>query len=112
VLEKKHGNLGWWNSDDDQAVWTIEVPKTGTYAVWLDWACIDTSAGKAFLLEAGPNQLTGKVASTGSWDTYKQARVGAIVLGAGQQRITFRSAEHISAPLIDLKSVRLVPVTE
>src|SRR5262249_29906960 len=84
VLEKQYGNLGYWNNHDDQAIWTIKVAKAGKYAVWLDWACDADSAGKKFLLQAGPNQLTGNVPSTGSWDVYKQAKVGEILLPAGQ----------------------------
>jgi putative membrane-bound dehydrogenase-like protein len=110
VLEKQYGNLGYWSSTDDRAVWSVEVARAGRYAVWLDWACDDASAGKAFLLESGPNQLTGKVASTGSWDTYRQAKVGALVLPAGRQRVTFRSAGRIFNPLIDLRSIKLVPL--
>jgi len=112
VLEAKYGNLGYWSSTDDRAVWSVEVTRAGKYAVWLNWACDDGSAGKAFLLESGPNQLTGKVASTGSWDAYRQAKVGEIVLPAGRQRLTFRSAGRIFNPLIDLKSIKLVPLTK
>jgi putative heme-binding domain-containing protein len=109
VLEEKYGNLGYWTSPEDHVVWTIEVTKPGRYAVWLDWACPADMAGKRFLLQAGANQMTGKVESTGDWDTYRQAKVGEIVLAAGQQRVTFRSAGRIFHPLIDLKSVKLVP---
>jgi putative membrane-bound dehydrogenase-like protein len=111
VLEKQYGNLGYWTTQEDRAVWSVEVTKAGKYAVWLDWACDAGAAGKTFLLESGPNRLTGKVASTGNWGTYRQAKVGEIVLPAGRQRITFRSAGRIFTPLIDLKSVKLVPLS-
>jgi hypothetical protein len=110
VLEKQYGNLGYWSSTDDYAVWTVESTKPGRYAVWLDWSCHPDTAGKGFLLQAGINQTTGRVGSTGSWDTYRQAKVGEIVLAEGQQRVTFRSADRIFHPLIDLKSVKLVPM--
>jgi putative heme-binding domain-containing protein len=110
MLEKQYGNLGYWTSQDDHAIWSAKVAKAGKYAVWLDWACDDASAGKKFLLQAGPNQLIGNVASTDSWDTYRQAKVGEILLPAGQQRLTFRSADRIFNALIDLKSIKLVPV--
>ncbi|HTU92230.1 MAG TPA: PVC-type heme-binding CxxCH protein, partial [Gemmataceae bacterium] len=110
VLEKQHGNLGYWSSTDDRAVWTVDVAKPGRYAVWLDWACHPDVAGKRFLLQAGVNQMTGNVRSTGSWDAYRQAKVGEIVLAAGRQQVTFCSAGRIFHPLIDLKSVKLVPM--
>jgi putative heme-binding domain-containing protein len=110
VLEKQYGNLGYWSSTDDHAVWTVEAAKPGRYAVWLDWACHPETAGKRFQLQAGVNQMTSRVDSTGDWDTYRQGKVGEIVLAAGQQRVTFRSAGRIFHPLIDLKSVKLVPM--
>ena len=112
IFEKKYANLGNWYSEDDRAVWTVDVPRAGKYAVTLDWAMAESSAGKPFLLEAGTVSLGGTVGSTGDWDTYKQAQVGEITLSAGQQRLTFRSARKISAALIDLRSVKLVPVKE
>jgi putative membrane-bound dehydrogenase-like protein len=109
VLEKQYGNLGYWTSEEDHAVWSIEVERAGTYTVWLDYACEKGAAGKAFLLQSGSNRLTGEVASTGDWDTYRRSKVGEITLTAGKQRITFRSAGKISGPLIDLRSIKLVP---
>ena len=29
VLEKQYGNLGYWSSADDQAVWTVDAPLAG-----------------------------------------------------------------------------------
>jgi putative membrane-bound dehydrogenase-like protein len=111
VLEKQHGNLGYWNSDDDQAVWSVDVKKTGKYAVWLDWALADNSAGKTYVLQAGTNELRNKATGTGGWDHYKQAQVGELVLSAGAQRLTFRAGVKLYAsPLLDLKSIKLVPV--
>jgi putative membrane-bound dehydrogenase-like protein len=111
VLEKQYGNLGFWKSDDDHAIWTVEIVKAGKYAVSLDWACDDKSAGKLFVIQGGAAPLTGKVASTGSWDNYKGSRVGEMVLAVGKQRLTFRSAGPLSvSPLIDLRSIRLVPL--
>ncbi|OAI54894.1 hypothetical protein AYO44_14035 [Planctomycetaceae bacterium SCGC AG-212-F19] len=111
VLEKKYANLGFWNSDDDHAVWSVEAAKAGRYAVHLDWACADGSAGKPFVLESGSNALQGKVAGTGGWDHYEQAKVGEIVLPAGPQRLTFKPGRGLaSSALIDLRGIKLVPV--
>jgi putative membrane-bound dehydrogenase-like protein len=109
VLEKQYGNLGWWSSADDRAVWSVDVPKAGKYAVWLDWACAPEAAGNTFVLEVGLEPLTAKVQSTESWDVYRQTRVGSIRLEAGQQQITVRSAGPIRGALIDLKAIKLVP---
>jgi putative membrane-bound dehydrogenase-like protein len=113
MFEKQYGNLGYWNGDNDHAIWTVEIAKAGKYAVSLDWACDAKSAGKAFLILGGASRLTGTVESTGSWDNYRSARVGEVVLPAGQQRVTFRPAGALSGDaLIDLRSIRLVPLKE
>jgi putative membrane-bound dehydrogenase-like protein len=109
VLEKQYGNLGYWSSPDDRAVWTVEAARAGRYTVWLDYACHANTAGKTFLLQAGIHRLTGKVVSTGDWDTYRKAEIGEIVLGEGRQQVAFRSAGKIYNPLLDLKSIELVP---
>ncbi len=110
VLEKQYGNLGYWSSADDHAVWSVEPARPGKYAVWLEWACNNSSAGNLFLLQAGTERLTGTVGGTGKWENYRRAKVGEIRLGVGRQKVVFRPAGPITGALIDLKAVRLVPV--
>jgi putative membrane-bound dehydrogenase-like protein len=111
VLEQQFGNLGYWSSDDDHAVWSVETPRTTRYEVWLDWACPDQSAGKPFILRGGLADLTGRVAGTGGWEHYKQAKVGELVLAAGPQRLTFLPGRPLYASaMMDLRSIKLVPV--
>ena len=95
VLEQQFGNLGYWCSDDDHAVWSVEAPRTNRFEVWLDWACPDNSAGKSFVLRGGVSDLTGRVAGTGGWDNYKQAKVGEIVL-AGRSTTDLRPGRTLS----------------
>lgn len=109
AFEEKHKNLGFWTSEDDRAVWSLDVPKAGDYDVWLDWACKDDTAGNAFLIQAGAAPVAGKVAGTGTWDTYRQVKIGAMRLEAGPQRLVVRPGGPLSGALMDLRSVRLVP---
>lgn len=110
VFEKQHGNLGWWASADDHAVWEIEVPKAGKYAINLDWSCQESAAGNRFQLLSGEAKLTGTVVTTGTWDDYKQEKIGILDLREGRQRITFRSEGAIrKGALIDLRSLKLTP---
>ena len=111
VLEKQHGNLGFWQSEDDRALWTAVVPKAGKYAVWLDWACDKASAGNTLALDVdGKQVLTAKVASTGNWETYRYAKIGEVMLEAGRQTMVLRAAGKLQGALIDLKGIKLVPV--
>ncbi len=109
VYEKQYGNLGYWSSPDDHAVWTVEVPRAGRYDVRLDHACHPSTAGNTFELRAGKEAVSGKVASTGSWDTYRGVTVGTIRLEPGRQPLVMRSVGPIRGALIDLRSIRLTP---
>jgi putative membrane-bound dehydrogenase-like protein len=110
VYEEQHNNLGNWHSEDDHAVWTVQAPKAGAYAVLLQWACAENSAGNTFVLEAGSERLAGKVQSTGGWDAYRRTKVGELNLKAGEQQVTLRSTGRIQGALLDLKMIKLVPV--
>jgi putative heme-binding domain-containing protein len=110
ILEKQYGNLGLWSSEDDHALWMVELPKAGKYIVWLDYACANSTAGNDFVVQTGSQRLTGKVQGTGTWDTYQRARVGEITMTAGQQSVVFRSAGRINGALIDLRLIKLAPV--
>ncbi len=109
IFEPQYKNLGWWSNADDYAQWSIDVPRGGKYEVRIDYACDNTTAGNAFVLEAGVKQLVGKVAGTGNWDTYKQTPIGTIELPAGRQTITFRSGGDLHGALIDLRAIELRP---
>jgi putative heme-binding domain-containing protein len=108
----KHQCLGWWNSPEDRAVWTFDAPRAGRYAVALDYSCDDKSAGQPYVVEAAGDRFEGRVASTGSWDVYRQEKLGEIRVEPGLHRLVVRSGGPIrkGSYLIDLKAVRLQPL--
>ncbi|MFO0929347.1 MAG: c-type cytochrome [Gemmataceae bacterium] len=110
IFEAKYGNLGFWSAPADRAVWTVEVPRGGKFQVWLDHACDPANAGNTFVLEADAVLLRGKVESTGTWDDYRQKSVGTLTLPAGSHRLTMRPDGALRGAMIDLRSLRLVPV--
>jgi hypothetical protein len=110
VFEPQFRNLGWWTSPDDRAAWTVQVPTGGRYEVWIDWSCPKADAGNAFTVEVGAESITGRVEATGGWEEYKQAKVGELPLDAAEQRLTVRPAMGFKGILMDLRSVRLIPV--
>jgi hypothetical protein len=109
AFKKQPGSLASWQSADDRAVWKVDVPKTGKYAVWLEWSCDNGSAGNMLTLDVG-EALTTKVASTGSGETYRYAKIGEIILQSGRQTIVARSAGAIEGALMELKGIKLVPI--
>ncbi len=108
-LEEVNGALGWWNSEDDHAVWTIEIPRKTRYVVFFDWSCDDESAGNSYLLEVAGQQLGGVVEGTGDWNTYRREKVGELLLEPGTYRLGIRANGKIKGALFDLKSVTLRP---
>jgi putative heme-binding domain-containing protein len=109
IFEPQYGNLGYWSSEDDRAAWSVQVTAPASYRVVLDYACHQSSAGNAFVLEAADHQLTGVVESTGTWDDYREQSIGRLQLPAGPQEVVFRSAGAVENALIDLRGIKLIP---
>jgi putative heme-binding domain-containing protein len=110
IYEEKHHNLGYWESADDQAIWTIDVPKEGRYEVWIDFSC--ETARNSVALTIGDAKLTHKVANTASWELYRRAKIGTLRLAAGRQDTVMRAEGTIRGALIDLKEIQLTPAKE
>jgi putative heme-binding domain-containing protein len=109
VIEEKHKNLGWWSSADDIVVWTINVPKAGTYSVSWTYACEPSAAGNRVVVEAAGKSLTHRVEKTSGWDDYQIQSLGDLELPAGQVRVTVRPASRPLPALADLKTLVLSP---
>lgn len=105
--ENKYKNLGYWQSENDHAMWTLNVPQSGRYDVYLEYACPQGAAGSQVLLEVNGQRLSWTVSSTGSWDVYRTQKIGVIELPAGKTRLAVRSDGKIQKALLDLKTVRL-----
>lgn len=105
-FENKYKNLGYWQSENDRAVWMLNVPQSGKYDVYLEFA-VPKEAGNRVLLEVAGQRLSWGVPGTGSWDVYQSRKVGTINLPAGKPRFTIRSEGKINNALLDLKTIRL-----
>ncbi|HJT33963.1 MAG TPA: PVC-type heme-binding CxxCH protein, partial [Pirellulales bacterium] len=110
IFEPNYRNLGYWQSDDDHAIWSLAVTRPGKFAVSLDYACDNGAAGQTVLVEIAGQRRTATVPGTGNWDTYRQLGLGQVELSAGNTQLTVRPEGPLNRPLIDLKAVRLRPV--
>jgi putative heme-binding domain-containing protein len=110
VFEPQYGNLGYWQSDDDHAAWSLEIVRPGKYTLSLDYACDNSAAGQTVVVDVAGQQVTTKVPGTGNWDSYRQLQLGQVELATGVQPLVVRPDGRLAGPLIDLKSVRLHPV--
>ena len=93
AFEAHWGNLGYWQSEDDQAVWTMQVENPGKYMVSLEYSCAANSAGNTITPTLGDQTLSHQVQSTGTWDDYKKFKIGELNLPAGQVKLTARAGE-------------------
>ena len=73
-FENKYKNLGYWQSENDRAVWTLDTPQAGKYDVYLEYAC-PQGAGNQVLLEVAGQRLSWIVSGTGSWDVYQNQKL-------------------------------------
>lgn len=102
--------FGWFTAAD-KVEWDVAVAEAGNYAATLEWSVSDEEAGKEFLLEAKGRKLTGIVAPSGSWETFKTAAIGNIQLDAGNQKIVFKTNQHFDkGAILDLRRITLTPV--
>ncbi|MCA9064268.1 MAG: neutral/alkaline non-lysosomal ceramidase N-terminal domain-containing protein [Planctomycetaceae bacterium] len=109
IFEQKYGNLGWWTSTDDYAVWTVDVPASGHWTVEMDYACDNGAAGSLIKLSTGTRLLSARVPGSGTWDDYRIWTPGEIDLGRGRRQIIVTAPEPLSSALIDLRTIRLIP---
>jgi len=108
TFEQPFQNIGCWHGEHDFVAWTVETGKDAKYDVVLDYACHDSVAGNAFVLEGGEPVLHGRARGTGGWDKYRQVRIGTLALKAGMARIVLRPNEPVTGALLDLRAIRLV----
>lgn len=99
-----------WFTGKNKVTWEVEVPQEASYDVLLEWSISDEQAGNTFLLETGGRDITGIVAKSGSWETFKETKIGEVRLMPGKRKMVFRHATEIaSGDLMDLREIRLVP---
>jgi len=110
VLEEKYRNLGYWQHVDDHAIWTVAIPAKGKYRVQLDYACADEMQGNTIVVQSTGQQVAWKVDGTGGWDNYRGKEIGTLQLPEGEVEMVLRSSGAIQGALLDLRSIRLIPM--
>lgn len=105
--------IGWWTSEKDRAQWTLVLDRPGKYRVEWEYSVSPEAAGNGWIIEiAGKEVLSGTVASTGSWETFKTETLGTVDLPAADNHVVVRSKGAVKGALLDLRVVRFVPVEE
>jgi hypothetical protein len=110
VFEEKWRNVGYWHSPGDHVIWTLDVPTAGEYSVNIDYASADAAAGDSYVLEVAGQRISAVAEATGTWDNYRGRNIGTVKLPVGITELVVRPSGPIRSALMDLRSIRLVPV--
>ena len=102
--------FGWWTSADHVA-WEVNVTAAGDYDVQMEWSVSDKSANGPYTLSAGAHTLSGRVAPSGGWESFKAANIGRIRLETGRQELALKPSGKLGEALMDLRELRLTPVS-
>jgi alpha-L-fucosidase len=106
-------NIGFWIKSEDYVSWKVDSPG-GRYKVEVTYACPDENAGSEFTVspfeKRSDPQPHGVVKSTGSWTTFKTETIGVMDLVSGQHTIQVNVTKMPRGAVMNLKSVRLIPI--
>ena len=102
------GNLGYWTSAADYALWNINVPKTGKYKAVVRYAVDNAYGGRNIKVQSAisNSSVIFTSATTGGWQIYKDFALDSIQLNAGKQQLKI-GANDGKAPYINLMSITL-----
>jgi hypothetical protein len=106
-------NAFGWFTGKDRVEWDVALEKGGNYEVWMDWSVSDEESGKDFVVISGDQKITGKVAKSGSWETFKKVKIGELNLKEDYNHILLKAVEDFEkGALMDIKALTLVPVSK
>lgn len=109
-FEQKYKNIGWWQANDDHAVWKVTAATPQEYLVAINYASPNDSAGNTFSVSVGDKKLKHQVVGTNSWDRYQWRDIGRIRIASESTEVLIRSQGEPTGPVLDLKEIRLTPV--
>ncbi|MDX1947008.1 MAG: tetratricopeptide repeat protein [Pirellulaceae bacterium] len=98
-----------WQAPEDSLAWEVNGQTPGVYEVWLDLA--HEGDGGRYQLDVAGRSLEGRVPNTGNWATYRETRLGLVLLPVGKQTLSIKPLEIVGGGLMNLKGISLRPVT-
>lgn len=80
--------FGWFRSGY-QDEWEVEVPVARKYIVFLEWSAEGGVVGNPNIFSTVNKKISGKIRTPGSWERFKEERIGVIKLRKGKQTMSF-----------------------
>lgn len=104
-------NLGYWLDTAASAAFTVGIgaAQGGDYAVEIDLACKDQSAGATMTLSTPSGDLEFAVPATGGWQTYRNVPVGKTTLTPGVHSLVLRAMTKPGEAAVNVRSITLRP---
>ena len=104
--------LGYWVTPSDWAHWDFTVTTPGTFDVEVWQGCGNGNGGSDVVVEVGGEKLPFVVEETGHFQNFVPRRIGRVTLAAaGKQTLAIKPQRKQAAAVMDIRKVRLVPVT-
>ncbi|MEY3026771.1 MAG: hypothetical protein RLZZ238_1668 [Planctomycetota bacterium] len=114
VIGDVRHNIGYWLDPSATASWPIGVVagQGGTYRVEAEIGCADASAGSTIFLEVEGGTTTSEftVPATGGWQSYATVELGRVSIPMGSHRAILRARTKPGEAVVNVRSIRLVPV--
>ena len=106
-------NIGFWTDAGDWVSWAADVAKPGTFAVEITYAAAEGSGGSEYVVAVGDQQVTGKIAVTGSWTAFKAETLGTVKIEkAGRVVVSVTPQTKPGLAVMNLQSIVLKPAKE
>lgn len=112
-IEERGGqpNIGFWDNASDWVSWRIKVPAAGYFRVRI--VAATPHNGASLLCQLGDGVVSGEIAETGDWDTFKATELGRLEIAHnGEQILKLRPASGTAWRAINVRALTLTRVLE
>lgn len=104
--------IGYWTVAADYLTWNPVFTTSGSYKVILEYACEPASEGSEIELSNGSDVIKWRVSRTEGWTSFRTTEIGRIRIVAGGFPVSLRAKSKPGLAVMNLKSVRFVPVDD
>ena len=103
--------IGFWLEEHDWCEWKLDVSAPGSFEVHVLQGCGKGHGGSKVEIRVGGSRVAFTVEDTGHFQNFKSRKVGILTVAApGRQSLQIRPTHKAKVAVMDVRSVRLVPV--
>jgi alpha-L-fucosidase len=103
-------NIGYWDSANDWASWTVDFKTAGTFEVTATVAALTNPT--VFDLSVSGSHLSGNVPVTGDWDKYQDISLGTLTIEkTGKTQVSVKPVDPAKWNPMNLRGIHLKKVS-